>query len=540
MDGWEDDDDLLLDDTTDNIHINDGWSDDDVDIDIEEEDEENHNNENRVGHENENPSFMDQANPNLNPDSNSNPYISPQAETLIDYVHQLQHKVCPIRYELDTEPLNAYFKSRSNLKTYTLSKEVHRMDYVVIMKDGSELSGADRIRREYCKTEQDLNNRNGGEIGLVNREEMIWRASNQSILADALVVLTPDLIRPEFMATAKATRVSFRLDFSCNKHVSECNAVLAISVPLGDERLELATIEIILIYSIEQLTCEVRRVSVTSGLEQSDLLHRASEQFLGNQILDFEHHVDNLDDRRDALMVQGIQGLEGALRQFNETTGISHKIEAVSSYLRKDLKGCLEEYDREIYQEELGYNISHGYPLPIQDQNIQRPKSLLGGVFGGISKVARLASQQATNNEKTSTIQLYRRDDTNESNHDMIEHNDTNFTLPVTQLNEGAVNDYNKSSRSDDDFGHKPLNSFNSCLESDNFQITTSTTPTQKSVGLKSTMTQDDKASISSEELQLSLRNRWRRPHWRDYKFADEDADFVVLHHPIVTWEDKK
>jgi len=432
--------------------------------------------------------------------------------------------------------LNKYFASRSNLKTYTLAKEVHRMDYTVITKDGKKCCGADEIRNEFNAADVVAASpaKSGGAdedpssfLSALDkeetREELIWRASNQSILADALIVLSPDLIRPEFMATAKATSVSFLLDFSGDifAYSSECRAKLGLSIPLEDSRLEIAGVEILLKYSIEKFTCEVLGITITPDLWSSGVLDQAAKQFSDPLSTSFQStsQLDNksqadLYNQRDVLILQGLEGFGGALRQLDETTGISNKIDAVSTYFTKDLKSCLEEYDREIYQEEFMTTNNHTM--------VHRPESLLGSMFNGISKAALLATQP-TEVEEDIPLKLYRQMPITKPIPTVEHLKDRHSYIDTKVLAcEGSENGW-----SDDDFDF-----------ADDSDVVSRPSQDKNYVKSISVEKQDDPPHINADDIG-KRRKRWIRPHWKDYNF-NEDADKYVAPKVLAAgWQDQ-
>merc|ERR1712157_245950 len=96
--------------------------------------------------------------------------------------------------QVAAEDLRQYYLSRPQLFAYTMETELHRMDYTV-KEDVGIYTNVDDIRRRYEK-KNDL---------------LIWRAANQSLLADVIQCLTghDNIIRPQCLATAVANKCHF-------------------------------------------------------------------------------------------------------------------------------------------------------------------------------------------------------------------------------------------------------------------------------------------------------------------------------------------
>jgi len=498
MSGW-DDDDLDLDDLSNDdndIALNnndddeDGW-DDDGDLDLSFEDHDDNNNDNDGG-----------DNKNTR-DDDVNDF-----RAYVNYLRDLDSH-CPLQYNLSdgVKALNEYYRSRSNMKAYTLKKEIHRMEYTVITEDARELCGADAIRNEY-ESSTDVS------ASIDEREDLIWSASNQSILADVLVAITAENgpIRPQFLATAVAKTVSFRMSFvgGPDQYMSECRAVLAISVPLDTNRLVLADLTCYVKYNVEELHCHIVQIDFKENdLSENDLLVAAkqyNDMFLGDS--DISHtrplnqNVPSLNDQRDVLMLRGVQGLGVALRQLDETAGLSNKLGAVSNFLTKDLNSCLEEYDKELLQEQW-YD-----PNGADDIQIQRPDSLLGNLFGGITKVARSAAQPKHQSVKESPLRLYRKEEDDHETSQFVQEKRRTSIKELTHEKES-------NGWSDDDIEFEDVTG----IEDKVFQK-------QSSISVEETI-----RDIPQEDVKVDrslTRKRWLRPKWTNYGFTDEGIGYVI------------
>jgi len=137
------------------------------------------------------------------------------------------------------EELTKYYHSRPNLKEYTFEKELPRMKYTVITHDGNMMSTNEEIRtRFFNHTEERFG------------DDILWRAANQSLLADAISALTfsEGIVRPQFLSTLVADRCAFIVDFSKSCVLCECSLVISIPGARGN-RLEMGRIELSVFYN---------------------------------------------------------------------------------------------------------------------------------------------------------------------------------------------------------------------------------------------------------------------------------------------------
>ena len=134
---------------------------------------------------------------------------------------------------ISAQELSTYYISRPNLHAYTLNTELHRMKYTV--------KGRSRNLTDIKKIKKKFINRN---------ECKIWRAANQSLLADAIQCLTgPDnLIRPQYLATAIANKCHFMLDIK--EETIRCDCSLTLSLPMDNGRLEIASLQLEIYFAL--------------------------------------------------------------------------------------------------------------------------------------------------------------------------------------------------------------------------------------------------------------------------------------------------
>ena len=154
-----------------------------------------------------------------------------------------------------TSDIQSYYSNRPGLRKYTLGVEMDRgMDYTLILEDGQSISDKDAIRSYLGSREKE---EKSTQCGAVATEELLIRAANQSLLADALVALTGSeemlqpciqnieenksgliLSGPILCMTSVVEKCHFTIDLQMGKLESIC--VLAISVPVDNRRLVLA------------------------------------------------------------------------------------------------------------------------------------------------------------------------------------------------------------------------------------------------------------------------------------------------------------
>ena len=122
-----------------------------------------------------------------------------------------------------------YYHERENLREYTLDAEVPRMDYQIMISDDLILTETNEIQHYFHDHPVD---------NLV--DDMLLRASNQSILADLFPVITgtggDKIIRMQFGANAVANRCRLVLDMRHGHgrmRTLQVECTLTVSVPAG-------------------------------------------------------------------------------------------------------------------------------------------------------------------------------------------------------------------------------------------------------------------------------------------------------------------
>ncbi|KAL7517181.1 hypothetical protein ACHAWX_004611 [Stephanocyclus meneghinianus] len=170
---------------------------------------------------------------------------------LIDYLELLSQRRTVVRavnealdMEFNANPNVAdemidYYRSRPELKEFTLKSELPRMDYEVLVVDDEtgkdvKLVSTDDIR-SYFSSLEEKNQQIDEEV------EIILRAANQSLLADPLAMLTGEgdgkLVHSgSFHSTLIATVCSFHIDLRREgERRVKINCELAICVPSGTD-----------------------------------------------------------------------------------------------------------------------------------------------------------------------------------------------------------------------------------------------------------------------------------------------------------------
>lgn len=82
--------------------------------------------------------------------------------------------------------LLAYYATRPELKKLTLGVEMDRMEYTLILEDGQVVKDKDCIRAYFVAHEESRTQ----DEDYIETDELLVRAANQSILADAIMALT--------------------------------------------------------------------------------------------------------------------------------------------------------------------------------------------------------------------------------------------------------------------------------------------------------------------------------------------------------------
>lgn len=131
------------------------------------------------------------------------------------------------------DKLQEYYGSRPNLSSFTMNKDLHRMDYTVY-NYGEVISDLDVIRKLFPMGAED---------------DMLFRCANQSLLVDAILSLTGErnVVRNQYLATGLANRCHFIICLGLDQKYVKCYCDLVISMPVLE--LELATLRFSVFYS---------------------------------------------------------------------------------------------------------------------------------------------------------------------------------------------------------------------------------------------------------------------------------------------------
>ena len=190
-----------------------------------------------------------------------------------DYLQRLNQMLCSVSVggSEQSDDIEGYYANRSELRNYTLGVELDRdLDYTLILKDGTTVTDKEEIRRYFhfrnnAETPQSMECKESDHKDNVPIEELLIRAANQSLLADALSalsssseeVLIPSLQQnthqnevqrdqvlglilsgPILNMTSVVEKCHFTIDIQRRRVEGIC--VLAIVIPNEDRRLVLA------------------------------------------------------------------------------------------------------------------------------------------------------------------------------------------------------------------------------------------------------------------------------------------------------------
>mmetsp|Transcript_62788 Transcript_62788/g.185414 ORF Transcript_62788/g.185414 Transcript_62788/m.185414 type:complete len:384 (-) Transcript_62788:82-1233(-) len=154
-----------------------------------------------------------------------------------------------------------YYRSKPTLKSLTLSKEVPRMDYEFTLKGGRKIRAPEDIKTFFDNYECD------------EADELILRASNQTLMADLLGVLLRDggVVKRQFLATAVAKRCRFFVNmetrFKNERKFVKAVCDFVICIPGGKDgksRLSLATVRACAFFSPDTGTGTLLRYQIHS------------------------------------------------------------------------------------------------------------------------------------------------------------------------------------------------------------------------------------------------------------------------------------
>ena len=255
------------------------------------------------------------------------------------------------------------------------------MDYLVIT-DHDQHIDKDEIQL-YVETTSDQRDAT---------EDLLWRASNQSLLADLIAALTGDdrLIRQSMMITAVADSCKFELNLAAGGGSNRGVAVMSdliLSIPFSqgegphNSRLELGKVKarVIFVPGLQQLKYSI--VQATSLILPEDERLRKAAASLERDLAelgiigDSVPHVDQLsrtahDDLRDqflATVSTGASGLSSAFRELDTVTNLSGKL----GWLKNAMPSLPTA--EAIAQSEAEASLAPGPPMTHQQGSFPRP-----------------------------------------------------------------------------------------------------------------------------------------------------------------------
>ena len=187
-----------------------------------------------------------------------------------DYLQRLNQMLYSVSVGGSDVDIEGYYANRPELRNYTLGVELDRdLDYTLILNDGTTVTDKEEIRtyfknNEDTSKETDHKGRDETELPI---QELLIRAANQSLLADALAVLSSSseevlipslqqdtqqinevdkrdqvlgliLSGPILNMTSVVEKCHFTIDIQRERVEGIC--VLAIVIPNEDRRLVLA------------------------------------------------------------------------------------------------------------------------------------------------------------------------------------------------------------------------------------------------------------------------------------------------------------
>lgn len=312
-------------------------------------------------------------------------------------------------YEKAVE-LHQYYSDRPQLVDYTVTKELPRMDYTVVLENGDILTDKADVAAYLTATSSSLS--------------ILARCANQSLLADILQVLTgPDrLVRPQYLATAIATNCAFQIDVHGGR--VQVVATLELSLPTTSApRWTVADLRVLVMFSVggtsnppavefRLLDIVVRRLNNdenTQNLcncaaflqEMGDSMMFQPEQTVGAAMA-----ASSAPNFRDVFLQsrwgEAMAGMQSALwKDLNAATGLGNKLRQMDTILA-EAETVQQQAAQQQHQEK---------------QQQQRPKSILGGLVRTLAQSVALPEEEEYHPQvgqqlPSSTVPtLYRRDE---------------------------------------------------------------------------------------------------------------------------------
>jgi hypothetical protein len=317
--------------------------------------------------------------------------------------------------------LVAYYKDRPGLASYTIDKELARMEYAVTTYRHPSPSGSRSSTLLTTTTTRDKH-----RIARILQDEqhgrhaLLVRSANQSVFADLLQACTgPDLlVRPQHMAAAVARTCSFHVDLA--RGVLTAHAQLSLSVPTASMgRWEVAqmhaTVEFVPDHGVgggdgrtrgPRVWYRLERVEVVSDPQTDPLWHQRLQSAAEVLVESLHHHRhedrhpeeglaashqnfrDTFLQQSQSLLLSSADGMQSAWKEFEVATGIKTKLSSLPGFLPDDVMdaACAAE------AEELSLLNDHRRQVERQQQQRPqaRPTSILGGlVRSGFKKLAQ-------------------------------------------------------------------------------------------------------------------------------------------------------
>jgi len=184
-------------------------------------------------------------------------------------LNQTIHDLLP-----SAKSLTDYYEARPELTQYTITKELQRINYTIYTHDHKKITDPSEILVYHKENAE--------------RNDLLWRCSNQSLLADVIAALTSPtgLIRPQMGAGTHVDDLSLEINFNSddNKapHVhAKCSLRVLIPDNNDDDRrgcLSLAGIQVSIYFCPcrQDLKVQVNNISPYPVLKEREI-DRAAE-----------------------------------------------------------------------------------------------------------------------------------------------------------------------------------------------------------------------------------------------------------------------
>ena len=153
------------------------------------------------------------------------------------------------------QDLVEYYQQRPELKAYTLTKELHRMQYTLFTDQGQKLTRPQDIADYAASHSEDTHH------------DILWRAANQSIFGDVISTLICDdvgLIQPQFSTGSFVNDVSVTLDLGRDRPHITAECFIHVTIPsLEGEPLSLAGVLVGVYFCPEAHRMEARVLHIS-------------------------------------------------------------------------------------------------------------------------------------------------------------------------------------------------------------------------------------------------------------------------------------